>query len=87
MHPEENSTAANVCISQLQLSTISLSCRHQAGFEGGYKADLQAEYHAGFRVGSDKVFKCQQALQWTLYCYNSHVGNPGIHPSLATTLI
>jgi hypothetical protein len=75
------------CISQLHLSSIALWCSNQAGSEGGYKTDFQAEYQAGFRLGSDKVFKCQQALQWTLYCYNSHVVNTGIPPFLATSLI
>jgi hypothetical protein len=77
----------DVCISQLQLSITALLCSHQAGSEGGYETCLQAEYQAGFRLGSDKVFKCQQALQWSPYCYNSHVVNTGIHPSLATSLI
>jgi hypothetical protein len=67
---------------------IVLLCSHQAGSEGGYKTGLQAEYQAGFRLGSDKVFKCQQALQWTPYCYNSHVEvNTSIPPSLTTSLI
>jgi hypothetical protein len=87
MHHKENSTPHDFCISQLQLSSIALLCSHQAGSEGGYKTSLQAEYQAGFRLGSDKVFKCQQAPQWTLYCYNSHVVNTDIPPSLATSLI
>jgi competence protein ComGC len=87
IHRVENSTSHDVCISQLLLSSITLLCSHQADSEGGYKTGLQAEYQAGFRLGSDKVFKCQQALQWTPYCYNSHVVNTGIPPSLATSLI
>jgi hypothetical protein len=87
MQCKENSTPQEVCISQLQLSSIVLLWGHQAGSEGGYKTRLQAEYQAGFILGSDKVFKCQQALQWTPYCYNSHVVNTDIPPSLATSLI
>jgi hypothetical protein len=63
MHCEEYSTPYDVCISQLQLSSIALLCSHQAHFEEGYKTGLQVEYQAGFRLGSDMVFKCQQALQ------------------------
>jgi hypothetical protein len=63
MHGEENSTPHDGCISQLQLSSIVLLCSHQIGSEGGYKAGLQAKYQAGFRLGSDKVFKCQQGFQ------------------------
>jgi len=37
--------------------------RHQAVSEAGHEACLPPEYQAGFRVGSDKVFKCLQALQ------------------------
>jgi hypothetical protein len=87
MYCKENSTPHDVSISQLQLSSIVLSFSHQADSEGGYKTGLQAEYQAGFRLGSDKVFKCQQPLQWTPYCYNSYVVNTGIPPSLATSLI
>jgi hypothetical protein len=67
--------------------SIALIYSHQSDSEGGYKTGLQAEYQAGFRLGSDKVFKCQQALQWTPYCYNSHVVTTGIPLSLATSLI
>jgi hypothetical protein len=63
MYQKENSTSHDVCISQLQLSGIALLCSHQAGSEGGYKTGLQANYQAGFRLGSAKVFKCQQAFQ------------------------
>jgi len=63
MQYEENSTTYDVCIAQLQLSRIALLCSYQAGSEGGYRIGLQAEYQAGFRLGSDKPFKCQQALQ------------------------
>jgi hypothetical protein len=87
MHHKENSNPHNVCISQLQLSSIALLCSHQAGSEGGYKIRVQAKYQQGFKPGSDEVFKCQQALQWTPYCYNSHVVNTGIPASLATSLI
>jgi flagellar biosynthesis/type III secretory pathway protein FliH len=87
LHHKENSTPDDVCISQLQLSSIAHLCSHQAGSKEGYKTGLQAEYQAGFRLGSDKVFKSQQALQWTPYCYNSHVVKTGIPPSLATSLI
>jgi hypothetical protein len=52
----------DVCISPLQLSINALLCSHQADSEGGYKTCLQAEYQAGFRLDSDKVFKCPQAL-------------------------
>jgi hypothetical protein len=85
MHRDENSTPHYVFISQLPFSRIVLLCSHQADSEGGYKTGLLAEYQAGFRPGSDKVFKCQQALQWTPFCYNSHVVNTGIPPSLATS--
>jgi hypothetical protein len=87
MHHEETSTSADVSTSELQLSNIELSCGCQAGSAGGYQVGLQAGYQAGVRVGSDKVSTRQHALQWTLYCYNSHVVNTGIHPSLATSLI
>jgi hypothetical protein len=87
MHHEENSTPPDVDISQLQLSSIALICRYQTGSEGGYQAGFQAGSQAGFRAGSNKLLKCQHALQWTPYCYNSHVVNTGIHPSLATSLI
>jgi hypothetical protein len=87
MHREENSTPHAVGISQRQLSSFVVLYSHQPGSEGGYKTGLQAEYQAAFRLGSDKVFKCQQALQWTTYCYNSHVVCTGIHSSLATSLI
>jgi hypothetical protein len=59
MHCKENSTPHDVCISQLQLSSIALLCSNQAGFEGDYKTGIYAEYQAGFRLGSDEVFKCQ----------------------------
>jgi len=62
----ENSTPPEVCISQAQLSSIALSCRDQAGSPRDYEAGFLAEYQADFRVGSDKSFKYQQALQWTL---------------------
>jgi hypothetical protein len=74
-------------LSQLQLSSVVRLCSNPAGSEGGYKTSLQAEYQTGFRLGSNKVFKCQQTLQWTPYCYNSHVVNTGIPQSLATSLI
>jgi hypothetical protein len=51
------------------------------------KRRITAGYQAGFKVGSENVFQCLQAPQWTLYCYNSHVCNSGIHPSLGTSLI
>jgi hypothetical protein len=86
MHSKENSTPYDVCISQPQLSRMGLLYSHQAGSEGAYNKGLQADYQAGFRLGSDKLFKCQQALQRTPYCYNSHVVNTGIPPSLATSL-
>jgi len=85
MHCKENSTSHDVCISQLHLSSIALLCSHQAGSEEGYKTGIQAEYQAGFGLGSDKVFKCQQTLQWTPYCYNNHVVNTDIPPTLATS--
>jgi hypothetical protein len=56
MHRKENSTSHDVCISQLQLSSIVLLCSYQAGSEGGYKSGLQAESQAGFRQGSDMAF-------------------------------
>jgi hypothetical protein len=83
----ENSTGPEVCISQVQLSRLAVLCRLQAGSQGGYDLGFQAEYQTGFRVGSDNVFKCHEAFQWTLYCCNSHVENTGIHPSLATSHI
>ena len=87
MNCEENSTTYNVYISQLHHSNVALLWSYEASSEGGYTIGLQAEYQAGFRRGSDKVFKYQQALQWTPYCYNCHVVNTGIPPSLATSLI
>jgi hypothetical protein len=63
MHCKENSTPYDVYISQLQLSSITLLSGHEAASDGGYKPSLQEEDQAGFRLGSDKVFKCQQALQ------------------------
>jgi hypothetical protein len=87
MHCQENSTPYDVCIAQLQLSSIALLCSHQAGSDAGYKTGLKAEYQSDFKLGSEKVFKCQQALQWTPCCYNSHVVNADIPPSLATSCI
>jgi hypothetical protein len=87
MHHEEDSTPHDICISQLQLLSFMLLCSHQAGSQGGYQIGLQVECQADFRRGSDMVFKYQQALQWTPYCYNSHVVNTGIPPSLATSHI
>jgi hypothetical protein len=55
MHRKENSTPYVVCISQLQLSSITLVCSHQAGSEGGYKIGLQAEYQAGLKLDSDNI--------------------------------
>jgi hypothetical protein len=63
MYREENSTSYYLFISQLQLPSIAMLWSHQAGSEAGYKTGLQAEYQAGFRLGSDMVFKCPQALQ------------------------
>jgi hypothetical protein len=85
MNHKENSTPYDVCISQLPLWSIALLCSHQEASEGGYITGLHAEYQASFRLGSDKVFKCQQAFQWTPYCYNSHVVNTGSPPSLISS--
>jgi len=51
MHCNQNTTPPDVCISQPQLPSIALSCRHQAGSEAGNEAGLQAGDQAGFRVG------------------------------------
>ena len=86
-HPVQNFTPPEGCISQAQLPCVDLPLTYQAAFHGGFGAGFQAGYQAGFRVGPDKAFNCLQALQWTLYCYNSHVVNTDIHPSLSTSLI
>jgi hypothetical protein len=69
MYCVENSTPHDVCISQLQLSSIMLLCSHQADSEGGYKPG----HKQNIKQASD------QAL---IRCSNASRLSSGLHTAI-----